>query len=72
MAGDEMVDNITDVHLNKLWEMAEARGAWQATTHRVTKSCHNLVPEKQQQSRPLNTYTLLVQQIYLKEFICRK
>lgn len=35
------------------------KGAWQATTHRVTKSRHNLVPEKQQQSRPLNTYTLL-------------
>lgn len=39
--------------------MAEDRGAWHATTRRVTESCHNLVPEKQQQSRPLNTYTLL-------------
>ena len=26
---------------------------------RGSQSCHNLVPEKQQQSRPLNTYTLL-------------
>ena len=51
-----MVDNITDMHLNKLWEMVEDRGEWHATTQRVTKSHHNLVPEKQQQSRPLNTY----------------
>ena len=35
------LDSITDsmdMSLNKLQEIAEDRGAWQATVHRVTKS----------------------------------
>ena len=32
------ITNSMDMNLNKLQEIAEDRGAWQATVHRVTKS----------------------------------
>ena len=34
---DSVTDSM-DMSLNKLQEIAEDRGAWQATVHRVTKS----------------------------------
>jgi len=34
---DSIIESM-DMHLSKLWEMVEHRGAWPATVHGVTKS----------------------------------
>ena len=34
----DSVTNSVDMHLNKLWEIVEDEGAWQATVLGVTKS----------------------------------
>ena len=46
------VDSITDsmnMTLNKLQGIAEDRGVWQATVHRIKRIGHSLVAEQQQQ-----------------------
>ena len=36
------ISDSMDMHLDKLWEMVEDRGAWHAAVHGVTKSCIRL------------------------------
>ena len=38
-----------DMHLSKLWEIVEDRGAWRAAVHGLQRAGHNLATEQQQQ-----------------------
>ena len=47
---DSIIDNSVDIHLSKLWEMVEDRGAWCAEVHEIAKS-QTQFNNKQQQSQ---------------------